>query len=94
MDRRKFLQGLAAGAGAAFLLPRLARTAGASPTSTHRLAPQLAAAPSIIAPVAAPGPPAVVPTSADVTMFRGNPAHTFYGTGPIRDQLRILWTFQ
>ncbi len=26
-----------------------------------------------------------------VLMFRGNPAHTFYGTGPIPDAPRILW---
>lgn len=29
-----------------------------------------------------------------VLMFRGNPGHTFYGTGPLPDQLRILWRFQ
>ena len=26
-----------------------------------------------------------------VLMFRGNPAHTFYGTGPVPDKPRILW---
>jgi len=26
-----------------------------------------------------------------VLMFRGNPAHTFYGTGPVPDQLRMHW---
>lgn len=27
-------------------------------------------------------------------MFRGNPAHTFYGTGPIGDRFKILWRFR
>src|SRR5262245_54663123 len=26
-----------------------------------------------------------------VLMFRGNPTHTFYGTGPIPDQPKLLW---
>jgi len=26
-----------------------------------------------------------------VLMFRGNPAHTFYGTGPVPDRPRIIW---
>ncbi|MEL6373324.1 MAG: PQQ-binding-like beta-propeller repeat protein [Pseudomonadota bacterium] len=29
-----------------------------------------------------------------VLMFRGNPAHTFYGTGPIPDAPRRLWRFR
>ena len=28
-----------------------------------------------------------------VLMFRGNPAHTFYGTGPLPDGLTELWRF-
>ncbi|MBU1410123.1 PQQ-binding-like beta-propeller repeat protein [Myxococcota bacterium] len=83
MDRRKFLQGLAAGAGAAFLAPRLSSS---DPFRT----PAALAAPHTPPPASAPVPVA----GSDVTMFRGNPAHTFYGTGPIRDQLQILWTFQ
>lgn len=27
-------------------------------------------------------------------MFRGNPPHTFYGTGPIPDAPRLVWKFQ
>jgi len=27
-------------------------------------------------------------------MFRGNPAHTFYGTGPVPERPRILWRFR
>jgi outer membrane protein assembly factor BamB len=27
-------------------------------------------------------------------MFRGNPAHTFYGTGPIPDAPRLVWKFR
>lgn len=27
-------------------------------------------------------------------MFRGNPAHTFYGTGPIPDAPRLIWKFR
>ncbi len=33
-------------------------------------------------------------TQVDVTMFRGNPTHTFYGTGPLPDEFSVLWTFQ
>ncbi|HRD78394.1 MAG TPA: PQQ-binding-like beta-propeller repeat protein [Hyphomicrobiaceae bacterium] len=29
-----------------------------------------------------------------VLMFRGNPAHTFYGTGPIPDRPRIRWQYR
>jgi outer membrane protein assembly factor BamB len=29
-----------------------------------------------------------------VLMFRGNPAHTFYGTGPVPDRPRLIWKFQ
>lgn len=29
-----------------------------------------------------------------VLMFRGNPAHTFYGTGPVRDALEVAWRFR
>ena len=29
-----------------------------------------------------------------VLMFRGNPPHTFYGTGPIADKLRPYWKFR
>ncbi len=32
-------------------------------------------------------------SGADVPMFRGNPSHTFYGTGPLRDVLEVRWTF-
>ncbi|MDJ0498605.1 MAG: PQQ-binding-like beta-propeller repeat protein [Acidimicrobiia bacterium] len=28
-----------------------------------------------------------------LTMFRGNPTHTFHGTGPIPDGLEVLWRF-
>ncbi|MDY0004996.1 MAG: PQQ-like beta-propeller repeat protein, partial [Polyangia bacterium] len=27
----------------------------------------------------------------DVPMFRGNPSHTFYGTGPLAESLTVLW---
>jgi len=27
-----------------------------------------------------------------VLMFRGNPSHTFYGTGPVADNLRLHWS--
>ena len=27
-------------------------------------------------------------------MFRGNPAHTFYGTGPVPDAPRLMWRFR
>lgn len=27
-------------------------------------------------------------------MFRGNPSHTFYGNGPLRDNLEIAWRFR
>ena len=29
-----------------------------------------------------------------VLMFRGNPAHTFYGTGPIADKLGLKWKYR
>lgn len=29
-----------------------------------------------------------------VLMFRGDPTHTFYGTGPLPEQPRLHWTFQ
>ncbi len=29
-----------------------------------------------------------------VLMFRGNPAHTFYGTGPVPDEPRIHWKYR
>src|SRR5690348_4981034 len=29
-----------------------------------------------------------------VLMFRGNPTHTFYGTGPIPDKPKLLWKQQ
>ncbi|MEM9491735.1 MAG: PQQ-binding-like beta-propeller repeat protein, partial [Myxococcota bacterium] len=29
-----------------------------------------------------------------VLMFRGNPAHTFYGTGPIPDKPRLKWKYR
>lgn len=29
-----------------------------------------------------------------VLMFRGNPAHTFYGTGPVPDRLQVAWKFR
>jgi outer membrane protein assembly factor BamB len=29
-----------------------------------------------------------------VLMFRGNPSHTFYGTGPIPDRPRVYWTYR
>jgi outer membrane protein assembly factor BamB len=29
-----------------------------------------------------------------VLMFRGNPSHTFYGTGPLREQLELKWRSQ
>jgi outer membrane protein assembly factor BamB len=47
-------------------------------------------------------PPGMVPPSSvnqpwgtvrGLTMFRGNPTHTFYGTGPIPDGLEVLWRF-
>jgi len=79
MDRRHFLQGLAAGAGAAWLGPRL---------SSGAALPQGAGLPQAVTAGLPPG------QGADVTMFRGNPAHTFFGTGPLRDQLQIIWTFQ
>jgi len=28
-----------------------------------------------------------------LTMFRGNPTHTFYGTGPLPDGVEVLWRF-
>lgn len=28
-----------------------------------------------------------------LTMFRGNPTHTFYGTGPLPDGIEVLWRF-
>lgn len=47
-------------------------------------------------------PPSLVPASTigepwgevtGLTMFRGNPTHTFHGTGPIPDRLDVLWRF-
>lgn len=29
-----------------------------------------------------------------VLMFRGNPTHTFYGTGPVADKLRVHWKYR
>ena len=37
--------------------------------------------------------PLLATQSIDVPMFRGNAAHTFYGTGPIREAPQIRWTF-
>ena len=30
----------------------------------------------------------------NITMFRGNPTKTFYGTGPLRDRLRVVWKYE
>jgi len=30
----------------------------------------------------------------DVPMFRGNPSHTHYGTGPIADKLAVRWKYK
>ncbi len=47
-------------------------------------------------------PPGLVPASVvghpwgtvtGLTMFRGNPTRTFYGTGPLPDGLDVLWRF-
>lgn len=47
-------------------------------------------------------PPSLVPASTvgrpwgdvvGLTMFRGNPTHTFHGTGPLPDGLDVLWRF-
>ena len=47
-------------------------------------------------------PPGLVPAStvgqpwgevSGLTMFRGNPTHTFHGTGPLPDDLEVIWRF-
>lgn len=78
MTRRDVLR---AGAGGAALALPFARGAGAAPGGGKAvLGPWKHGASSF--------------AEDTVLMFRGNPAHTFYGTGPVADSLRLMWKFQ
>jgi eukaryotic-like serine/threonine-protein kinase len=94
-SRRAFLTGLGAAAGA------LACDAHNAPAAAQGTAAQKARRP--------PGQPAPSGPGANlgpwkygtssvaddtVLMFRGNGAHTFYGTGPMPDRLQVIWKFR
>lgn len=91
MNRREFLKGVVAGSAGLLLAGSGAASARANgkvlnPGQTWRSD----------TPVTLPfWPYGNFSTSNEtVLMFRGSPSHTFYGTGPLRSQLEILWRFR
>ncbi len=83
-------------------------TATATPTTVPDVVVDLAPLPDVNATTAAPTtttttlPAGLVPATTvgepwgnvtGITMFRGNPTRTFYGTGPLPDGLTELWRF-
>lgn len=76
--RRDFLIGVAAGAGA-LALP-VERQEALAAAGTAELGPWRYGKGSF--------------ATDTLLMFRGNPAHTFYGTGPIPDAPRLHWKFR
>lgn len=97
LDRRSFLKSVGVAAAAA--------AAPASLFAQDKPAPDAAAAPpeeeNFIEPEGLTGEPLTLPpwaygkssTSAEtMLMFRGNPSHTFYGTGTIRDKPELKWS--
>lgn len=90
MNRRAFLRGVAA-AGVGSLLAGLPRVGQGT---TRALNPGQTWVGEV--PVTLPSWPYYGNSFAadTVLMFRGNPAHTFYGTGPLRANLEILWSFR
>ena len=70
-----------------------------APTSTTRPEPTTTFPPTTTLPAREPGS---VPgftagrpwgTTLGLTMFRGNPTRTFYGTGPLPDNPQVLWSY-
>jgi outer membrane protein assembly factor BamB len=86
LDRRQFLGTL----GAATLVA-CESTPPSKPTPPTRKAAPDAAAPRPDARPAVDAAPPAPPVVHEVRMFRGNPTHTFYGTGPVGDRLAIRW---
>jgi outer membrane protein assembly factor BamB len=78
-SRRDFLAGVAAGAGS-FALPSVRDDAAAAARGVAKLPPWRY------------GKGSFAPDTQ--LMFRGNPAHTFYGTGPVPDAPRLMWRFR
>ncbi len=97
--RRAFCRlalGSAAGALLAGPVAALAAPAGGPPTVRPRACPTSDKLFAPTAPLVLPpwryGRDSAAPDT--VLMFRGNPSHTFYGTGPLPERLRPLWTTQ
>ncbi|MCP3995990.1 MAG: PQQ-like beta-propeller repeat protein [bacterium] len=76
-------------------LPQLTQ---APPSPTETIAPETSTSTTTTTTV----PPSLVPADTigmpwgevpGLTMFRGNPTHTFYGTGPLPSGLEVLWRF-
>jgi outer membrane protein assembly factor BamB len=84
ITRRNVLQGSAL--AAAGLMPPLADDAFAAPHPDTKIRET----PLKLPPWKYGGSSTATDT---VLMFRGNPAHTFYGTGPIPDAPRMLWKY-
>jgi outer membrane protein assembly factor BamB len=79
-------------------------TAGtaATPLTTAAPATDEPASPTTTSTTRPPRPPGTVPAStvgqpwgsiAGVTMFRGNPTRTYYGTGPVPDSPETIWRY-
>lgn len=104
MDRRDFLRQTLA-ATASTWLPACDRDSAA--IQGEAPAEAVASPPEVVAAPAPPAPPASdgaldsdfpewtlgsdSSSSTSVLMFRGNPTHTFYGTGPLSTQPQLLW---
>lgn len=95
-NRRAFLRALGLGAAGALLTPA-DLLAGTPAKKKGEAAPEA----NWIEPDGLTGAAITLPawrygTSSTATdtmlMFRGNPTHTFYGTGPIRDNPELKWT--
>ena len=65
-------------------------TAPATTTSTTTTTTTTTIAPGLVPPSVVGHPWGQV---TGLTMFRGNPTRTFYGTGPLPDGLEVLWRF-
>ena len=81
----------------------LAASSPAFATSKRRSSPGPVEPGDVGPTLVAPGAPLALPPwkygagsfAADtVLMFRGNPAHTFYGTGPLPEAPRVAWTHE
>ena len=80
-------------------IPTTTTSTTLAPTTTTRPKPTTTLAPTTTVPAREPGS---VPgftagrpwgTTPGLTMFRGNPTRTFYGTGPLPEDPRVLWSY-